>query len=128
MKSFMIAATVASLGVALPARADVTVMDNNKTLEVDCAKDPQINLNGNHLTVTLKGVCATITVDGNQQTIRGSATAVRVNGDHNTVTLDAADQVAVYGNHNTVTVQRPLRATAVQISNPGTHNTVTRPK
>jgi phosphate-selective porin len=129
MKCFTFAATLASLGLAFSAaRADVTVLDNNKTIEVDCAKDPQVNLLGNHLTVTLKGVCARINVEGNEETITGSAGVVRVNGNHNTVTLDAADQVGVFGNDNTVTVQKPIKAKAVQIASPGSRNKVTRPK
>ena len=129
MKCFTFAATLASLGVAFgAARADVSVLDNDKTIEVDCAKDPQVSLLGNHLTLTLKGVCARITIDGNEATVSGSASAVRVNGNHNTLTLAAADQVAIYGNDNTVTVQKPVKAKAVQISNPGSRNKVTRPK
>ena len=129
MKCFTFAVTLASLSVASgAARADVSVLDNDKTLEVDCAKDPQVNLLGNHLTIILKGVCARITVDGNEETIHGSASAVRINGNHNTVALDAADQVAIYGNDNAVTVQKPIKAKAVQISSPGSRNKVTRPK
>jgi catabolite regulation protein CreA len=129
MKCFTFAATLASLGAALgAARADVSVLDNDKTIEVDCAKDPQVNLLGNHLTVTLKGVCARVAIDGNEATVSGSAGAVRVNGNHNTITLDAADQVAIYGNDNTVTVQKPIKAKKVQISSPGSRNKVTRPK
>jgi hypothetical protein len=129
MKCLTFAATLASLCAALgAARADITVLDNDKTLEVDCAKDPQVGLAGNHITLTLKGICAMILVDGNEATIRGSAAAVRINGNHNTATLDAADQVAIYGNDNTVTVQKPIKAKKVQISSPGSRNKVTRPK
>jgi DUF3060 family protein len=129
MKCLTFAATLASLCAALgAARADITVLDNDKTLEVDCAKDPQVGLAGNHITLTLKGICAMILVDGNEATIRGSAAAVRINGNHNTVTLEAADQVAIYGNDNTVTVQKPIKAKKVQISSPGSRNKVTRPK
>lgn len=129
MKCFTFAATLASLGIAFgAARADVTVLDNNKTIEVDCAKDPQVNLLGNHITLTLKGVCAMVSVDGNEETVTGSASAVRVNGNHNTITLAAADQVAIFGNDNTVTVQKPIKAKTVQIASPGNRNKVTRPK
>jgi len=129
MKCFTFAATLASLGLAFSAaRADVTVLDNNKTIEVDCAKDPQVSLLGNHITLTLKGVCANVTVDGNEETITGSASAVRVNGNHNTLALAAADQVSIFGNDNTVTVQKPIKARTVHIASPGSRNKVTRPK
>ncbi|HEX3474595.1 MAG TPA: DUF3060 domain-containing protein [Kofleriaceae bacterium] len=129
MKCFTLAATLAGLGIAFSAaRADVTVLDNDKTIEVDCAKDPQVNLLGNHLTITLKGVCATITVEGNDETVTGSAGVVRVNGNRNTISLTAADEVGVYGNHNTVTVQKPIKAKAVRIASPGKDNKITRPK
>jgi hypothetical protein len=36
-------------GFGASARADVSVIDNDKTLEVDCAKDPEVSLIGNHL-------------------------------------------------------------------------------
>jgi catabolite regulation protein CreA len=131
MKHFSIVAIItafATLGTAAIARADVTLLDNNKTVAVDCAKDPEVNLVGNHLTVTTKGICARITVSGNEETVTGSASIVQVNGNHNTVTLDAADDVAINGNRNTVIVRKPIKAKAPRISNPGTDNHVTRPK
>jgi hypothetical protein len=129
MKSFMFAAILAftTLGALPAARANVTVLDNDKTLEVDCAKDPQVDLLGNHITLTTKGVCAKITIHGNEVTVTGSASVVAVNGNHNTVTLAAADDVAVNGDHNTVTVTKPIKAKAVRISNLGKENHVTRP-
>src|SRR5215813_2170188 len=98
MKRFSYAAIIAIFAIAAfsaAARADVTVMDNDKTLDVDCAKDPNVALLGNHLTLTTKGVCARISVAGNNATITGSASLVSVTGNHNTVTLEAADDVSV---------------------------------
>ncbi|HEX7836815.1 MAG TPA: DUF3060 domain-containing protein [Kofleriaceae bacterium] len=132
MKLSSFVAIVATLGTtlgALPAaRANVTLVDNDKTVEVDCAKDPEVNLIGNHLTVTTKGVCARIAISGNDETVSGSAGTVYVNGNHNTVTLAAADDVAINGNHNTVTVRKAIKAKAPRISNPGNDNRVTQPK
>ena len=53
----LVAIVAAVLGARpTPARAYVSVIDNDKTLDVDCAKDPEVSLIGNHLTVTTKGV------------------------------------------------------------------------
>lgn len=124
-----ISAGIVAIGAfAGAARADVTVMDNDKTIDVDCAKDPNVALLGNHLTLTTKGVCARISVAGNHATITGSASAVSVTGNHNTVTLDAADDVSVTGNDNTVSVQKTVKAKTTRISNPGNRNKITRGK
>jgi len=115
-------------GSSAPARADVSVIDNNKTLDVDCAKDPEISLVGNHLTITTKGVCARITISGNYANVTGSATAVLVSGNHNTVSLAAADDVVVSGNSNTVSVQKSVKLKAPRVANSGNDNHVTQPK
>lgn len=115
-------------GTGAPARADVSVIDNNKTLDVDCAKDPAISLVGNHLTVTTKGVCASITISGNYANVTGSATVVVVSGNHNTLTLAAADDVTVSGNSNTLSVQKSVKQKAPRVANSGNGNHITQPK
>jgi N-acyl-D-aspartate/D-glutamate deacylase len=128
----IVAATLAvalgMLGAGSAARADVSIIDNNKTLDVDCAKDPEISLVGNNIKVTAKGVCAKITVSGNHETVTGSATVVFVAGNHNTVTLAAADDITIAGNSNTVTVRKSLKLPAPKIANSGTDNHITQPK
>jgi hypothetical protein len=129
MKTLSLASLLATLAALAPAaRANVSVVDNNKTVDVDCAKDPEVHLLGNHLTVTTKGVCTKITIEGNHETVTGSATTVRVAGNHNTLTLAAADDVTVDGNNNTVTVRKSVKLKAPRISNTGTDNHVTAPK
>ena len=95
---------LALLLVAVPAiaAADVTLVDNGKTVSVDCAKDPQVDLIGNHLTVTLTGKCKKLNITGNHETVTGSAAEVFVMGNENTVALDAADKINVAGNKNVV--------------------------
>jgi hypothetical protein len=110
------------------ARADVVVVDNDKTVEVDCAKDPAINLLGNNITVKAKGVCAKITIAGNHETVTGSAKVVYVAGNHNTVVLAAADDVTVDGNNNTVSVARSVTRKAPRITGAGTDNHLKGPK
>jgi hypothetical protein len=121
-----IVAVVAALGS--DAHAEVTVIDNHKTVEVDCARDPEIHLVGNHLTLTTKGVCARIAITGNHETVTGSAGVVHIAGNHNTVTLTAADDVTVEGNNNTVTVRKPVKLKAPRIANAGTDNHITQPR
>jgi len=115
-------------GFGATARADVSVIDNDKTLDVDCAKDPEVSLIGNHLTVTMKGVCTKIEITGNHETVTGSATVVFIAGNHNTVTLEAADDVTVAGNDNALTVRKAVKRKAPKVSNVGKGNQVTQPK
>jgi hypothetical protein len=118
---------VGVVGVALAASsafADVAVLDNNKTLTVDCAKDPEVTLTGNHITLTTKGVCARITISGNHAVVNGSASAVIVSGNHNSVVLAAGDDVLVSGNSNTVSVAKAVKLKAPRVSNTGNDNKV----
>lgn len=126
-----VAATVvatAILGILpAPARAEVSIIDNHKTIEVDCAKDPEISLIGNHITLTTKGVCAKIAISGNHEIVTGSALVVAISGNHNTVTLAAADDVSLAGNSNTVSVAKSIKLKAPRVANAGTDNRVTQP-
>ncbi len=127
--SAVFVAVLISLGaLAAPARADIFVTDNNKTLDVDCAKDPQITLAGNHITLTTTGVCTKISVTGNYETVTGSANQVSVTGNHNTITLAAADEVGILGNNNTVSVGKAVTRKTPKIGNVGKANHVTQPK
>jgi len=118
---------LAAHGVAR-ARADVVVIDNHRTVEVDCAKDPAVRLIGNHLTVTARGVCAKITISGNHATVAGSAVEVRVTGNHNTLTLAAADDILVDGNSNTVAVKKAVKLAAPRATDSGSANQITVPR
>lgn len=117
---------LALLLVALPAlaSADVTIIDNGKTVAIDCAKDPQVDLIGNHLTVTLTGTCTKLNITGNHETVTGSATDVSVMGNENSVALDATDKIMVAGNKNTVSWKQP----GTKVQNSGKDNTVTQLK
>ena len=126
--SFASAVAVTLAALFAPAHADVTVLDNKKSLEVDCAKDPRVNLLGNHITLKTKGVCERITISGNNETVTGSATEVVISGNHNTVTLDAADAVAVAGNENTVSVRKAITRKTPRIANSGNDNKITQAK
>jgi hypothetical protein len=129
MKHFSLAASIAVLAaLAAPARAEVTVIDNHRVLDVDCAKDPDIAVVGNHITLTTHGVCAKITVLGNHANVTASSSEVSVAGNHNTLALTAADQVTVAGNHNTVSVRKALTLKSPRIANLGNDNRVTQPR
>ena len=82
--------------------ADVSIIDNNKTITVDCAKDKSVNLIGDQLTVTLTGTCTRVQLSGNHETVTGSATTFWVAGNHNTVTADGTDEIQIAGNDNTL--------------------------
>jgi hypothetical protein len=119
-------ATFAISLLAAAASADVTVMDNNKTLTVDCAKDKNVNLVGNHITVTLTGTCENVKVTGNHETVVGSTTNAYVAGNHNTLTLDAVDLISVAGNYNTATYKKTAAKKKTKVSNLGKNNKITK--
>jgi len=107
---------------AAPALADVAVIDNNKTIAVDCAKDSKVDLIGNNITLTLTGKCKQVNVTGNKERVTGAATTVFVAGNENTVTIDGGDTITVAGNKNVVTYKTG------KVSNSGKDNKVTQAK
>lgn len=125
-----VAAALATAVLALlgaPARAEVSIIDNRKTIEVDCNKDPEISLIGNHITLTTKGVCTKIAISGNHETVTGSALVVAISGNHNTVRLAAADDVSIAGNSNEISVAKSIKLKAPRVANAGTDNRISQP-
>ena len=121
-------ASIALLLVAPLAFADVTVMDNDKTIAVDCAKDKNVTLIGNNITANLTGTCESVKVTGNHEAVNGSVANAFVAGNHNTLTLDGVDNISVSGSHNTVTHKKSLAKKATSVSNNGKGNTITQTK
>jgi hypothetical protein len=119
-------ATFAFSLLATTAFADVTVMDNNKTLTVDCAKDKNVNLVGNHITVTLTGTCENVRVTGNHEAVTGSVLNVYVAGNNNTLSLDAVDKISIAGNKNSATYKKPASKKKTAVSNTGKDNKISQ--
>lgn len=122
---------VALLAISLTAAtasADISVMDNNTTLTVDCAKDKNVNLVGNRITVTLTGVCVKVTATGNHATVIGSTTNAYVAGNENRLDLDGVDNIAVMGNRNTITYKKALAKKKTTLSIGGKGNSVNQTK
>jgi diphthamide biosynthesis methyltransferase len=119
---------VAVLLVLLPATAvaERQIVENNAKITIDCAKDKEVSLVGNKLTVTLVGTCTRVNVTGNRETVTGSATSFYIAGNHNTVSADATDEVYVAGNHNTVTWKKGATKPAPKVTNPGKDNKVSQ--
>ena len=113
---------------AAPAAADVSIVDNHKTVTVDCAKDKQVELMGNHITVTLTGTCTKVSMTGNHGVVKGSSTAVYVSGNENTATIDAADDIVVSGNNNTITWKKGASKPQPKITSSGEKNSVKQAK
>jgi len=113
---------------AVPAAADVSLVDNHQTVTVDCAKDPNVSIAGNQASVTLSGVCKSVMIAGNAAKVTGSATSFSIAGNTNSVDIDAADSISVTGNENVVTYKKAADAKkkAPKVSNLGTKNTVTK--
>ena len=108
------------------ALAERQIVDNNAKISIDCAKDKEVSLVGNNLTVTLVGTCTRVNVTGNRETVTGSATTFFVGGNHNTVNADATDEINLAGNHNTVTWKKGASKAAPKVSNPGKDNKVSQ--
>ena len=121
-------AVLASLLLAATASADVTIMDNKKTVTIDCAKDKTVNLVGNHITVTLNGRCTKVTATGNHGTVRGSVTMAHVIGNHNNLQLDGVDAISVVGNDNTLSYKTALAKKRTSVSNAGKRNKISQAK
>lgn len=116
--------------LATPAFADLQIMDNHQEITVDCAKDPNISVMGNHTKVTLTGTCAKVSLAGNHARVTGSATTVAIMGNHNDAALDGVDRLSVMGNHNKASWKQPLDAKLARpkIANTGRANKITRAK
>jgi hypothetical protein len=106
------------------ARADVAIEANDKKVHVDCAKDANVALLGNHLTVTATGVCKAVTIAGNDSSFTGSAISVSVPGNRNNIALTAADDISIPGNDNVVTIKKAIKHKSPNISNLGDHNII----
>lgn len=128
MKAIVLAAVLGSF--VQVASADVSFVDNHVTQTIDCAKDPKVDILGNHATITLTGVCTKVTIAGNHATVTGSTATLWMAGNHNTASLDAVDVISAPGNNNTVSYRKTVDAKKKKpkISNPGRNNTVTKTK
>lgn len=112
------------------AAADISLIDNHKTVTVDCAKDPNVSIMGNHAKVTLTGTCTSVSISGNHAAVTGSTTTVSIAGNHNLASLDAVDALSVAGNHNTATYKATVDAKLkkTKVRNAGKYNKITQAK
>jgi hypothetical protein len=123
MKAISVAMVLLGASVA---HADMSVIENNKKLTLDCAKNPKIELIGNHITATLLGRCVRVQIMGNHAVVTGSATSVNVSGNHNVATLDAVDDIAVAGKNNAVSWKKGATKKAPTVASSGKDNKVTQ--
>lgn len=125
MKLFLVASLISLTSIA---SADVTIMDNDQTITVDCAKDKQVSIIGNNASVTLTGTCTAVSITGNGATLSGSAKSVAIQGNDNTAKLASVDSIMVAGNDNTVTYKGPATAKKTKVSAPGNNNSIKKQK
>ncbi|HUJ56931.1 MAG TPA: DUF3060 domain-containing protein [Kofleriaceae bacterium] len=121
---------LAALLMSSVAAADILANDNGKKITVDCAKDPNVTVNGNQNKLALKGTCASLSVSGNQNTVAAeTVTRVSVDGNQNTVAVDATDAITSMGSHNKISWKKPATLKdRPAIRNPGDHNTISQAK
>jgi hypothetical protein len=125
MKTTLFAALLLS-AAATAATADVSILENRKTVEVDCTKDKEVTLIGNHNRAVLKGTCAKVSITGNHCSVVGSTSVAYVAGNHNVLTLDASDTMTLAGNHNTLSYKRAVGKQPPKVSNVGKYNKVSQ--
>lgn len=125
MKLFVVATLLA---LTSAASADVSIIDNDQAVTVDCAKDKQVSIMGNDITVTLTGTCTKVSIAGNNAKLTGSASAVSIAGNENTATLTNVDTLMVAGNDNKVTYKGPVSAKKTKVSAPGSGNSIKKLK
>jgi len=127
MKRLVLAMLMTMTLASSAALADPRVLTGNHTkFTNDCSKYKEVDVIGNHNTVTLKGTCTRLTVSGNHATVRGSAKTVSVPGHHCEVNLNETDEISVPGNNNKVTWKKSSVEGGPSISNSGNRNTVTK--
>jgi hypothetical protein len=124
---------VAILGVSLiatVATADIMEIDNEKTHNVDCTKDKNVNVSGNENTFNLTGVCTSVNLSGNNNTVTGSVKQVKISGNENKLTLEQVDSILISGDNNSLTYKKTVDAKKkkVGVLNSGEGNKVAKVK
>ncbi len=90
----------------------------------DCATDPNVTIQGNNSTFTLTGACKKIVVDGNRNTVHvEAADRITINGNENNVDAAKLGSLAANGNKNTFKGKTHV----ADVSSPGNNNTVDHP-
>ena len=103
------------------------IMDNGKTMTIDCKDSPAVMVMGNENTVTLTGTCTDVSVTGNKNTVTGAAASqVSTTGNDNTVTIDTVDRITSTGNRNTIAYKKSAAGSDTKVSNTGKDNKITK--
>ncbi|MBP6628307.1 MAG: DUF3060 domain-containing protein [Kofleriaceae bacterium] len=126
----VLASLLATLALAPSLAAAKSYTDNDAQVTQDCASDPEASVDGNNITLTLVGACSTISVNGNNITVRAeSIKALAVMGNDNKAYVVAAGSVSVMGNGNTVRYGKGLgKAKKPKVRNLGSKNSVKKGK
>ena len=92
---------------------------------IDCGKTATHMISDNDRNLTYVGKCDTISLDGNNITIKAeSVKNLAVSGNDNKATVDAADKIYTPGNNNTVTYKKGISAAKPKLANPGNDNSI----
>ena len=118
------------LVMAAPAYAEVTVSDADTAVTLDCDTDPVITIRGSGSSVTLTGICTSLTIEAADVTVTGSTATLSLTGSSCAVTLDQVNSIVVSGAANRVSYKRTLDAKLkkAKIAIVGADNSVTREK
>jgi hypothetical protein len=126
--AFGIATVMFVAAAAVPARADVKVVDDGATLTVDCAKEKVVYISGEKVNIVLSGTCDAVNISSDGSTVKGSVLQLNISGDGNTFVLDAVDQIMVSGDRNTITYKKAVKAKKTGVMSTGSNNKISQVK
>jgi hypothetical protein len=125
MKTILLATTLLVSSLALADKTFTT----GKGATVDCAKDPEVNINHGKGAYTFKGACKAININGgeNKLTIE-SVEALNVNGGSNIVDIGAVDTININGASNKITYRKGVKGDKPAVNTVGANNKVDQTK
>jgi hypothetical protein len=103
--------------------------DSDITGTHDCAKEPDVTINGSTSRLTFVGACTDINVNGGDNTLVVESTKdIDVNGADNTVDIAAVDSISVNGAENKVTYKKGIKGAKPRVKNRGLDNKISQVK
>lgn len=115
------AASAEGTPVALSAGMDHRITDNGSSHTVQCDGGGDVDVRANDVTLTVRGECEEIEIDGSGNSVTGENTReIDVQGNNNTVTATDVRELSLEGTANTATL-----TSAEEIDIEGADHTVT---
>jgi hypothetical protein len=121
MKTLLLTLTLLAPSLALADKTFTT----GKGATVDCAKDPEVNINHGKGAYTFKGACKAININGGENKLTiDSVEALNVNGGSNTIDVGAVDTININGAGNKITYKKAVKGDKPAVNTIGANNKV----